>query len=144
MHVQRDAGNSDGQQAHRGLEDRQVKLGCVQPGEVVATFGDALRRLTDRATYLYVDGKRYWYSTQPTVTRLAEDRAGQLADPDVNDEIVRRLREEVKVNTFMGAQVGAFHIKPLQKINGRDNFNFAPFTRSKAESDLIIRLIKSY
>lgn len=26
--------------AHRGIEDRQVKLGCVQPGEAVATFGD--------------------------------------------------------------------------------------------------------
>jgi hypothetical protein len=39
----------------------------------VATFGDALRRLTDAATYLYEDHKRYWYSTVPTVTRLAED-----------------------------------------------------------------------
>jgi len=82
--------------ANRGIDDRQVKLGCVQPGETVATFGDALRRLTDRATYLYVDGRRYWYSTQPTVTRLAEDRAGQLHEHDVMDEIVRRLREEAR------------------------------------------------
>jgi predicted AAA+ superfamily ATPase len=80
--------------SHRGIEDRQVKLGCVQPGETVATFGDALRRLTDSATYLYVDGKRYWYSTQPTVTRLADDRAGQLTGDQVADEIVKRLREE--------------------------------------------------
>lgn len=82
--------------ANRGLEDRQVKLGCVQPGESVATFGDALRRLTDRATYLYVDGKRFWYSTQPTVTRLADDRASQLSDDDVEDEIKKRLREEAR------------------------------------------------
>lgn len=80
--------------ANRGIEDRQIKLGCVQPGESVATFGDALRRLTDRATYLYVDGKRYWYSTQPTVSRLAEDRAGQLHEHDVIDEIISRLRKE--------------------------------------------------
>ena len=79
--------------SHRGIDDRQVKLGCVQPGEAVATFGDALRRLTDSATYLYVDGKRYWYSTQPTVTRLADDRAGQLTDDQVADEIIKRLRE---------------------------------------------------
>src|ERR1700730_6353621 len=26
-------------------------------------------------TYHYQDGPRYWYSTQPTVTKLAEDRA---------------------------------------------------------------------
>jgi len=82
--------------AHRGIDERQVKLGCVQPGESVATFGDALRRLTDRATYLYVDGKRYWYSTQPTVARLADDRAGQLTDDQVTDEIVKRLRDEAR------------------------------------------------
>jgi hypothetical protein len=52
--------------------------------------------------------------------------------------------KEAKTNAFMGAQVGAFHIKPVQKINGRDNFNFAPNTRSKAESELILRLMKGY
>ncbi len=78
--------------ANRGIDERQVKLGCVQPGESVATFGDAIRRLTDRATYLYVDGKRYWYSTQPTVTRLADDRATQLSEDDVEQEIQKRLR----------------------------------------------------
>ncbi len=82
--------------ANRGIDDRQVKLGCVQPGETVATFGDAIRRLTDRATYLYVDGSRYWFSTQPTVTRLAEDRASQLHEHDVFDELVRRLRDEAR------------------------------------------------
>jgi predicted AAA+ superfamily ATPase/N-acetylmuramoyl-L-alanine amidase len=82
--------------ANRGIDDWQVKLGCVQPGEATATFGDAIRRLTDRATYLYVDGSRYWYSTQPTVTRLADDRAGQLHEHDVLDEIVKRLRDEAR------------------------------------------------
>ena len=82
--------------ANRGIDDRHVKLGCVQPGETVATFGDALRRLTDGATYLYVDGNRYWYSTQPTVNRLADDRAAQLHEHDVIDEIHKRLREEAR------------------------------------------------
>ena len=52
--------------------------------------------------------------------------------------------KEAKVNGWVGVQLGAFHIKPAQKINGRDNFNFAPNTRSKAESQLIIRLISGY
>jgi predicted AAA+ superfamily ATPase len=82
--------------ANRGIDDRQVKLGCVQPGESVATFGDALRRLTDRATYLYVDGRRYWYSTQPTVTRLADERANRLHESDVADEIQQRLRMQAR------------------------------------------------
>lgn len=85
--------------AHRGIDERQIKLGCAQPGESVATFGDALRRLTDSATYLYVDGKRYWYSTQPTVARLADDRAGQQSDDQVSDEIVKRLREQARTRS---------------------------------------------
>jgi predicted AAA+ superfamily ATPase len=84
--------------AHRGIEDRQVKLGCVMPGETPAIFGDALRRLAGAATYLYQDGPRYWYSTQPTVTKLAEDRAEQLKrDADkVVHELDARLRADLK------------------------------------------------
>jgi len=81
------------QAANRGLDDRSIKLGCVQPGEAPATFGDALRRLTDQATYLYVDGQRYWYSLQPSVTRLARDRAvSHYSDDDVDEEVRRRLK----------------------------------------------------
>jgi len=84
--------------AHRGLEDRRIKLGCVMPGESPAIFGDALRRLAAAATYLYQDGPRYWYSTQPTVTKLAEDRAEQLKrDPDkVVQELNGRLRADLR------------------------------------------------
>lgn len=86
------------QAAHRGLEDRRVKLGCVMPGETPAVFGDALRRLSGVATYLYQDGARYWYSTQPTVTKLADDRAEELKrNPDaVVQEIDRRLRIDLR------------------------------------------------
>jgi hypothetical protein len=52
--------------------------------------------------------------------------------------------KEAKTNTFVGQKLGAFHIKPVQKINGRDNFNFAPGTRNKAEAELLIRLIRGY
>lgn len=84
--------------ANRGMEDRRIKLGCVMPGETPAVFGDALRRLAAVATYLYQDGPRYWYSTQPTVTKLAEDRAEQLKrDPDgVARELERRLRANLR------------------------------------------------
>lgn len=83
--------------AHRGIEDRRIKLGCVMPGEAPPVFGDALRRLASAATYLYQDGTRYWYDTQATVTKLAEDRAEQLKrEPDkVHDELDRRLRTDL-------------------------------------------------
>jgi len=81
---------------NRGIDDRRIKLGCVQPGETAATFGDALRRLSDQATHLYVDQSRYWLATNPSVTRIANDRAVQLERnvDAVHAEIVRRVREE--------------------------------------------------
>lgn len=84
--------------AHRGLEDRRVTLGCVMPGEPPGVFGDALRRLAGAATYLYQDGARVWYATQPTVTKLAEDRAEQLKrEPDkVYAELESRIREDAR------------------------------------------------
>ncbi|TAH38052.1 MAG: ATP-binding protein [Planctomycetota bacterium] len=84
--------------AHRGIEDGRIKLGCVMPGESPAVFGDALRRLAASATYLYQDGTRFWYATQPTVTKLAEDRAEQLKrDPDrVVHELDQRLRADLR------------------------------------------------
>ena len=84
--------------ANRGLEDRRIKLGCAMPGESPAIFGDALRRLSTQATFLYQDGPRYWYSTQPTVTKLAEDRADQLKRDraPVAAEIEQRVRADLR------------------------------------------------
>jgi predicted AAA+ superfamily ATPase len=83
--------------AHRGIEDRRIRLGCAVPGEPLAVFGDALRRLTAAATYLYQDGPRFWYSTQPTVTKLAEDRAEQMKrnTDAVAMEIGKRVRADL-------------------------------------------------
>jgi hypothetical protein len=85
------------------------------PGESPAIFGDALRRLGAAATYLYQDAARYWYSTQPTVTKIAEDRAEQLKrDPDaVAQELDKRLRVDLR-------KVGDFsRIHPLPQ-SGQD------------------------
>jgi predicted AAA+ superfamily ATPase len=78
--------------ATKGLDDRHIRLGCVQPGERPPVFGDALRRLADQAMYLYRDGNRYWYGLKTTVTRLAQDRAAtDVTDDYVDEEIRRRL-----------------------------------------------------
>lgn len=92
---------------HKGLEDRSVKLGCVQPGESPAVFGDALRKLTDHATFLYVDGKRYWYATQPSVMRLALERSQQYGDDEIREVILGRLRADKNRGDF-----SAVHVAP--------------------------------
>lgn len=107
--------------AHRGLEDRRVKLGCVMPGESPHVFGDALRRLAGAATYLYQDGPRAWYATQPTVTKLAEDRAEQLKrDPDrVAGELDARLRADLK----RGGDFSRIHPLPRSGADVPDDFD---------------------
>jgi len=82
--------------ANRGIDDAKIKLGCVQPGESAATFGDALRRLSSQATYLYNDGRRYWFDVHPSVAQLARDRAGQFSEDQVDEEIQRRVRDDVR------------------------------------------------
>lgn len=127
--------------AHRGLEDRRVTLGCVMPGEPAAVFGDALRRLAAAATYLYQDGARVWYATQPTVTKLAEDRAEQLnREPDkVYAELDERTRADARrtgdfarVHTFArsGADVPDDHetrlvVLPAEHVYTRDGTSAA-------------------
>lgn len=65
---------------NRGLDDKQINLGVVQPGERPAIFGDALRRLANQAKFMHSDLGRYWYSVSPSLNRMAADRAGQLEE----------------------------------------------------------------
>ena len=86
------------EQRVRGIDELRIKLGCVQPGENVSSFGDALRRLTDELTYLYMDGGRYWFDTRPSISKTAKERAQRFLErgTEVEDEIIRRLHESTK------------------------------------------------
>lgn len=78
-------------QENKGLDDKQINLGVVQPGEKIAIFGDALRRLRDQAKFMHGDLGRYWYSMSASLNRVAADRAGQLEDALVLVEIDKAL-----------------------------------------------------
>ena len=107
--------------AHRGIEDRRVKLGCAMPGESPSVFGDALRRLAAVATYLYQDGPHYWYSTQPTVTKLAEDRAEQLKrDPD---KVVQELEKRLRADLGKTGEFSRVHALPHSGQDVPDDFD---------------------
>jgi hypothetical protein len=81
---------TEGQQ-NRGIDDKRINLGVVQPGEKVAIFGDALRRLTNQAKFMHSDLGRYWYSMSASLNRVASDRAGQLEEALVLVEIDKAL-----------------------------------------------------
>lgn len=91
--------------ANPGISDARIRLGAVQPGETTATFGDALRRLSDQAAHLYENQSQYWFDEQPNVNRLAAGRADQIGRDRhrLHEEIERRLAQATK------AQRGPFH-----------------------------------
>ena len=78
-------------QENKGLDDKQINLGVVQPGERPAIFGDALRRLANQARHMHSDLGRYWYSENPSLNRIAADRAGQFEEALVLVEIDKAL-----------------------------------------------------
>jgi predicted AAA+ superfamily ATPase len=95
-------------QENKGLDDKQINLGVVQPGEKIAIFGDALRRLANQAKFMHGDLGRYWYSMSASLNRTAADRAGQLEDALVRVEIDKAL------TTYMNGLVDRGHFDAVQ------------------------------
>lgn len=77
-----------------GLTGSELRLACAQPGDQIAIFGEALEELARRSAHLYRDGDSYWYSPQPTLNKLAADRARDVGDRAADARIVEVLRDE--------------------------------------------------
>ena len=90
---------------NRGLEIERIRLGSCFPTDSVAVFGDALSRMADQATHLYMDRSRYWFDLQENLTRTARDDADRLLAgnrDEIHTEIVERLRRENGDGEFPG------------------------------------------
>ena len=95
---------------NRGIDARRINLGVVQPGERTAIFGDALRRLTERAKFMHGARDRHWYSTDANLNRMAADRAGQFEEALVRIEIDKALDRYVK--RLARGNFDAVHVAP--------------------------------
>ncbi|WRS29200.1 DUF499 domain-containing protein [Actinomycetaceae bacterium MB13-C1-2] len=80
----------------KGLDKQDLWLGTAVPGDVLGNFGSAVEQLAQRSTYFYEEQGHYWFDTQPSVTKTANDYAERLReDPElVWNEISRRLHGE--------------------------------------------------
>ena len=94
-------------QTTRGIERSNIRLGVVQPGEVIATFNDALGALRSSSSFLYSDANenRYWYDTRPTLRKVMEDRAQQVPKEDAEYELEERLKSFRRCPPFAGLHV---------------------------------------
>ncbi|MCH7727994.1 MAG: AAA+ family ATPase, partial [Planctomycetes bacterium] len=94
--------------ANRGKDIKQINLGCAQPGESLAAFGDALRRLQNKARYLHIDGGRTFYDPAQNINRDAESRKDDFTLDSVHD----RIGELVRNNERRGGDFERIHICP--------------------------------
>lgn len=80
----------------KGLDKQYVWLGAAVPGDTLGNFGSALELLSQRSTYFYEEQGHYWFDTQPSVTKTANDYAERLREDveTVWNEISRRLQGE--------------------------------------------------
>jgi predicted AAA+ superfamily ATPase len=79
----------------KGLDKQYVWLGTAVPGDQLGNYGMALDLLGQRCTYFFTDQGHYWFDTQPSVTKTANDYADRLREDEetVWNEIARRLQE---------------------------------------------------
>jgi hypothetical protein len=96
-------------QPQHGVTGQGIRLAAAEPGDQLAIFGEALRELHENATYLYEDARRYWFSTQPTLNRLADERSKALPSHQVDAEIVRILGAE---GSHRGTGFARIHAAP--------------------------------
>lgn len=94
----------------KGLDKQYVWLGTAIPGDTLGNFGNAIELLAQRSTYFYEEQGHYWFDTQPSVTKTANDYAERLREDQetVWNEITRRLQADERSD-------GAFnrvHIAP--------------------------------
>nr|WP_312860559.1 DUF499 domain-containing protein [Mesorhizobium sediminum] len=102
-------------QENKGLDDRQINLGVVQPGERPAIFSDALRRLANQAKFMHSDLGRYWYSMSASLNRLAADRAAQFEEALVLHEIDKGLA------TYINGLADRGHFEAVQVAPGNSS-----------------------
>ena len=97
-------------QTIRGVNAERVRLGCVQPGQSVGHYDDALRRLSDRLHHLYSGKDRYWFDLRPNLRREMEERMGRFTDQDdIFPALQARIRKLLSNGPFGGIHVFAAH-----------------------------------
>ena len=125
--------------AHKGVDRKRIALGVAMPGDVVGNFGSALDGLLNSSSYLFRDGDRYWYDTQPSLNRLASERARDIPADTVVGEVLVRLKAATSgpAPDFTGVIVGPettgdvpddqgvrlVVLRPEHRHNGKDKDN---------------------
>lgn len=91
--------------ALKGKDRKSITLGVAMPGDVLGNIGSALDGLQEKSSHYYTEDGRYWYDTQPSLNRLAAERAAQMSVDAIHGEVTARLKRMFKGSTDVIADV---------------------------------------
>jgi predicted AAA+ superfamily ATPase len=100
-----------------GLDRAHTLLGCLQPGQSLSTYGDALNRLVDLTHHLHTSGDRaqestrYWFDTRAGLRREMEERKARLDEAqEVRPKLAQAVARTLNAQAFFdGVHVFTAH-----------------------------------
>ena len=101
-------GSFGGKGGRSGFSSKDIKLACSKQGVNWNYADGALLELENRCFYLHSTtagalGKRYWFSTKPTLNKLIIQYRQQMSGEGFEDEILEDLRTQTQKDTLGGA-----------------------------------------
>ena len=84
--------------ALRGIDERQIRLGAVQPNDRAASYNEALQEVSKELHYLYNSNDCYYFHAEENLNKVAADRATQLSDAEADRYITEMLNADVRRN----------------------------------------------
>ncbi len=83
--------------AVKGIDQRQIMLGAVEPTQGMATYRDALNHMLSDLYFLYQNNdKRCFFHTEENLNKVVADRTNAVSDEQIEEHIVKTLGEASK------------------------------------------------
>ena len=96
-------------QLTQGMDRAHIMLGCLQPGQVLSTYSDALNRVFAATHHLHTSGEmthdatRFWFDTRAGLRREMEDRKRRFNDlQDLRPRLATVVRKMAEGQTLFG------------------------------------------
>lgn len=95
---------------NRGVDAARIRLATLLPSEKPHLIDDALSALAHGGAYIYSGQNRYWYSTQPNINSMANERRRMFREQ--GEELEGRIKDRLRAELQHRNVFGAVHLMP--------------------------------
>ena len=113
-------GSFGGKAGRSGFSSQEIKVACSKQGLNWNYADGALLELENRCFYLHTTtagalGKRYWFSTKPTLNKLIIQYRQQMAGENFDEEILEDLRSQTQ-KSALGVATWRVVVDPAEEL----------------------------